>query len=133
MAVIAGIAMAAAGMAGKANLVGMVVIGGGISIIPLLIFYVMIGIQRSHDMNLSGWTVLLTFIPFVGLYWLFESGTKGANRFGAPPPPNSTGVKVFFWSGIFLSVIWVLSMITVVLLPYYAKRAQAVQSQQLQR
>ena len=45
-------------------------------------------IQRSHDMDLSGWWSLAAFIPFVGLVWVFKGGTRGANRWGAPPPPN---------------------------------------------
>src|SRR5262245_54532042 len=33
--------------------------------IALLVFSVMVMIQRSHDMNWSGWTVLLSIIPLV--------------------------------------------------------------------
>jgi len=103
--------------------------------IPSLIFYTLLCIRRSHDMNLSGWSMLLTFIPLVGLYWLFKSGTQGANRFGPPPPPNSTGVKVLFWTSIVFSVILgsILSAIVFPAYQDYLKRTQAAQSQQLQR
>ena len=54
----------------------------------------LVPIQRSHDMNLSGWWSLLAFIPLVGLYWLLKGGTPGDNRWGAPPPPNGLGVRI---------------------------------------
>jgi uncharacterized membrane protein YhaH (DUF805 family) len=62
---------------------------GVLPAIPYLIFIVLLTIQRSHDMGWTGWTAILAFIPLVGLIWLFNSGTKGGNRFGAPPPPNT--------------------------------------------
>ena len=37
-------------------------------------------IQRSHDMNLSGWWSIAAMIPLVGLVWMFKGGTPGANR-----------------------------------------------------
>jgi len=109
----------------------------GISAVLSFVFYILISIQRSHDLNLSGWAVLLTFIPLVGLYWLFKSGTEGANRFGPPPPPNSTGVKVSFWISVFLTAaVFLFSVIAVfAAIPAYQdymKRAQAARSQQLQ-
>jgi len=59
-----------------------------------MVLSVFSAIQRSHDMDWSGWTVLLSLIPLFGLIWLSMPGTPGRNRFGAPPPPNTTGVKV---------------------------------------
>jgi uncharacterized membrane protein YhaH (DUF805 family) len=48
------------------------------------------GIKRLHDQDLSGWWLLVAFVPFVG--WAlavgflgFRPGTAGANRFGAGP------------------------------------------------
>ena len=87
-----------------------VVIWGVISVL-WLIFYVRATMQRGHDLNLSGWTVLLTFIPFVNLYWVFAPGSQGANRYGAPPPPNSTGVQVVFWIGVGLFALMLFVMI----------------------
>ena len=49
----------------------------------------MISIRRLHDLNKSGWWVLLYFVPYVnlvfGLYLLFKSGTPGYNRYGEDP------------------------------------------------
>ena len=76
-------------------------------------------IQRSHDMDFSGWWALLTLIPFVGLYWLFKGGTPGANRFGAPPPPNSTVVVVVGWIAGVLFVIGAIGIVAAIALPAY--------------
>lgn len=60
-----------------------------IVMVPALISQVMLGIRRWHDLNKSGWFILLTGIPiigaFVGLYVLFAVGTKGDNTYGADP------------------------------------------------
>jgi len=49
----------------------------------------MISIRRLHDLNKSGWWVLLYLIPYVnlifGLYLLFAPGTHGYNRYGEDP------------------------------------------------
>jgi len=67
-------------------------------------------------MNLSGWAMLWMLIPLAALYWLFAPGTKGPNRFGAPPPPNSTGVKVTFWVFMGLMLFGILLMALAIVL-----------------
>ena len=61
------------------------VIGGLLIIIGNLNAF----IARLHDINKSGWYVLLLFIPCVHLailiYAFFFAGTKGPNRFGDEP------------------------------------------------
>jgi uncharacterized membrane protein YhaH (DUF805 family) len=46
-------------------------------------------IRRLHDLDKSGWWVLLIFIPLIGviilLVWACKKGTEGDNRFGANP------------------------------------------------
>ena len=48
-----------------------------------------ISIRRLHDLNKSGWWVLIYFLPYVnlifGLYLLFTPGTPGYNRYGEDP------------------------------------------------
>ncbi|MDR2187396.1 MAG: DUF805 domain-containing protein [Azonexus sp.] len=82
--------------------------------IPYLVLTIFWTIQRSHDMNWSGWMMLLALIPLVGLIWLFRPGTPGPNRFGPPPEPNSTGVKVIAWIGIGLTAIFILIVIAAI-------------------
>jgi len=81
-------------------------------IIPLYFFIVLCTIQRSHDMDWSGWTALLTFIPMVGgfiaLLWYFVGGTPGMNRFGAPPPPNPLSVRIV---GLWLPLVGLALMV----------------------
>ena len=51
-------------------------------------------VRRLHDLNHSGWWLLLAFVPIAGfvqgLFLLFASGTPGANDFGEPS--KSTGL-----------------------------------------
>lgn len=64
----------------------------------LLALWVMVMIQRIHDLSRSGWWALLIFVPIANLFfWLALyalPGTASTNRFGARPPPNSLAVKV---------------------------------------
>jgi len=86
--------------------------------IAATVFSILIMIQRSHDMNWTGWTILLSIIPFVGLIWLFKPGTEGVNDYGAPPPPNTTAVKVL---GIVLPILVVLvGILAAIAIPAYA-------------
>jgi uncharacterized membrane protein YhaH (DUF805 family) len=45
--------------------------------------------KRWHDVDKSGWWLLIAFVPVIGLYALimngFVKGTDGANQFGADP------------------------------------------------
>ena len=69
-------------------------------------------VQRLHDIGWSGWLWLLNLVPFVGSFFPFVimvvPGNETANRYGAPPPPNSTAVKVLasLWVA-FIAIIFV--------------------------
>jgi uncharacterized membrane protein YhaH (DUF805 family) len=75
---------------------------GGIFAFFLFLAFVVISvlftIQRLHDIGWSGWLWLLNLVPFVGSFFplviMVMPGNVGANRYGPPPPPNSTAVKV---------------------------------------
>jgi uncharacterized membrane protein YhaH (DUF805 family) len=59
-----------------------------ILIIVNLIPVYAVGVRRIHDSDKSGWFVLLSLIPLIGLYvfvLLLQDGSKGKNRFGAKP------------------------------------------------
>ena len=47
------------------------------------------GVKRLHDLDKSGWLILLMFVPIVnalfGLYMLFADGTVGPNQYGEDP------------------------------------------------
>lgn len=77
------------------------IIGGILAFFLFLVFLVvsvLFSIQRLHDIGWSGWLWLLNLVPFVGSFFplviMVVPGDAGANRFGPPPPPNNTAVKV---------------------------------------
>src|SRR5450830_1906298 len=98
---VAGAIFAFAMGAAAASLNTAIVIGvvlGGAALIAFVVVSVQIAVQRLHDIGWSGWLWLLTLVPFVGSLFpfvlMFCPGNSGANQYGAPPPPNSTAVKV---------------------------------------
>jgi len=105
----------------------------GIRVIALLTYcatitmVILLTIQRSHDMDWNGWTCLLVFIPVVGLIWALKAGSAGENRYGNPPPPNSTVVKIV---GLLFPIMFVLGILAAIALPAYKQytdRARAAQ------
>lgn len=118
----------AGGAEGAEGVIGLVML---VISIPYLVFYVLMGIQRSHDMDWSGWMLLLALIPLVALIWVFKSGSQGSNRFGAPPPPNTTSVLIGAW---LMPILFVLGIVAAIALPAYQQYAnRAVTSQVEQR
>jgi uncharacterized membrane protein YhaH (DUF805 family) len=56
--------------------------------LAVLIPGIAVGIRRLHDTDKSGWWLLISLIPLVGIivlivFWATE-GTPGLNRYGAP-------------------------------------------------
>jgi len=68
----------------------------GIGWLGIIIPSLAVQVRRFHDQNLSGWLVLLGFIPYVGalviLVFMCIPGTKGDNRYG-PDPLDPEGVE----------------------------------------
>lgn len=100
-------------------------IGGIVTMIIMIVTYIMllvtsffIMIKRIHDVNRSGWLLLLLLVPLVniilGLYMLFAPGTDGDNKYGPPPPPNSRGVVI---AAFLLIGLFVLGIAAAVLVP----------------
>ena len=50
---------------------------------------IMLGIRRLHDLNKSGWFMLLLLVPLINLvfvlYMYLAPGQVGANKYGADP------------------------------------------------
>lgn len=48
-----------------------------------------VGVRRLHDVNKSGWWLLIALIPLIGslilLYFFVQKGTDGPNQYGADP------------------------------------------------
>jgi uncharacterized membrane protein YhaH (DUF805 family) len=48
-----------------------------------------VGVRRLHDIGRSGWWLLISFVPLVGvillIVWFCRQGDPGPNRFGPDP------------------------------------------------
>lgn len=99
-------------------------IGGLVTMIIMIVAYIMllvtslfIMIKRLHDVNRSGWLLLLLLVPLIniilGLYMLFARGTDGDNKYGPPPPPNSRGVVIAAFLLIGLLVLGIAAAVMV--------------------
>ncbi len=78
----------------------MVVIGIVLDLIGLRILQILlslatlvpsfaVGVRRLHDINKTGWLVLIALIPFVGwiimIIWAATKGNSGPNQYGPDP------------------------------------------------
>lgn len=61
---------------------------GPIASLGLLLPGIGVSVRRLHDIDKSGWWLLIGLIPIVGaiilIVWLVQTGTAGPNRFGPP-------------------------------------------------
>ncbi len=57
--------------------------------LAMLIPSIAVAVRRLHDLDKSGWWLLIELIPLVGwiviLVWACTEGTRGPNRFGPDP------------------------------------------------
>ncbi len=88
--------------------------------IAFLVFSIIVGIRRLHDLNQSGWIIIALFIPIVGLfiaiYMLFFPGTQGSNKFGLQPMKNTPLIWV---GGLILPLIFIIGILAAIALPAY--------------
>ena len=112
-------------MGGVAGTVGLgllasdnMVLAAIVCVVGLLAYFyvnITISVQRLHDLGWSGWLWLLNFVPIVGsifpLVLMVSPGSNVANRYGAPPPPNTTAVKVLSWMWVVLIVALIVGMV----------------------
>lgn len=54
--------------------------------LALILPNIAVGVRRLHDIDKSGWWILLGLIPILGtlvlIYFFVQKGTEGGNRFG---------------------------------------------------
>ncbi len=78
----------------------MLVLYGGVGIWLLATFIPSLAVQvrRFHDQDLTGWLVLLGFIPYIGgliiLVFMCIDGKRGPNKYG-PDPKGGVDPNVF--------------------------------------
>ena len=62
---------------------------GAIFALGMLLPSIGVTVRRLHDTNRSGWWILISFVPFVGifilLYFMIKEGDSGDNQYGADP------------------------------------------------
>jgi uncharacterized membrane protein YhaH (DUF805 family) len=70
------------------NILGFQLLGavfGLATLIPSLA----VSVRRLHDIDKSGWWILLGIIPVIGwiilIYWYVQPGTPSDNQYGPPP------------------------------------------------
>jgi uncharacterized membrane protein YhaH (DUF805 family) len=75
--------------------------GGILTLVWALITFIpslAVSVRRLHDVDKSGWWLLIALVPLLGsLYLLFlycQPGTPGPNRFG-PDPKGGTDAQTF--------------------------------------
>jgi uncharacterized membrane protein YhaH (DUF805 family) len=75
--------------------------GGILTLVWVLITFIptlSVTVRRLHDVDKSGWFILLGLIPLVGFYLLYlycQPGTPGPNRFGPDPKGGAADAQVF--------------------------------------
>ena len=98
--------------------------------IILLVFSVIVMIQRLHDLNKTGWMCLLSLVPLANLYLfvilIFFKGTPGRNNYGLPTPPN----KTWHWVLAVGFPVVALILLLVFALPAYQQYMEVMQMQQ---
>lgn len=126
------------------------VVGGIIFILYLILslwVFLAIGVKRFHDIDYSGWSVLLFFVPIVSLIALglagFTKGTTGTNKYGEEPfrildqssasaefdtdnPPWGLKEGLIVW---FLSVVLLFIVQTIFVIPLFISIAKNGQNQ----
>ena len=124
-----GVGGATAFMQGGSEALGW--LGGGVIIllsIAALALSVLLGIQRLHDFDASGWWSVLMIVPLANLLFylilLIMPGTQGPNRFGNPPPPNTLGVTLIALVVPLIAVIGIIAAIAIPAYQNYVTRAQ---------
>lgn len=71
-------------------IVGMTMVNetlGGLVTLLLLMPVVSVAARRLHDIGKSGWWILISAVPLIGLifiYWAVQPSQAGANEYGAP-------------------------------------------------
>ena len=107
---------------------GLAFVVGAAGYIAIVVMQILLTIQRSHDMNVTGWLCLISLIPLAALVFWFVPGTRGANNYG-PPPPNTTGAVI---AACILPLIMVVGIVAAVAIPAYQDYVQRASTEQTQ-
>lgn len=70
-------------------ILGWIPVVGWLASLAMILPSIAVGVRRLHDINKSGWFMLLNLIPIVGqiilIIWFCQEGTIGPNQYGEDP------------------------------------------------
>lgn len=70
------------------SVIGIQILSGLYSL-AVLVPSIAVAVRRLHDINKSGWFLLVVFIPLIGAIWLIvlfcTEGDRGQNQYGSDP------------------------------------------------
>ncbi|MDS4032252.1 MAG: DUF805 domain-containing protein [Candidatus Contendobacter sp.] len=121
---------ALAALSGDQGKMGPFAVGGLILLAALAVaLSVLLTIQRLHDFDASGWWSAFALVPLANLVLyltlLIMPGTQGANRFGDPPPPNTTGVILL---ALVVPLVFVIGILAAIAIPAYQNHAETARA-----
>ncbi|PJJ53275.1 DUF805 domain-containing protein [Hymenobacter chitinivorans] len=68
----------------------------GLLWLALIVPGIAVSVRRMHDLDKSGWFLLVSFIPLVGGIWLLvltcTEGTSGPNQYGPDPKGSALAI-----------------------------------------
>src|SRR6185503_5937219 len=102
---------------------GFAFVVGAAGYIAIVVMQILLTIQRSHDMNVTGWLCLISLIPLAALVFWFVPGTRGENNYGKPPPPNTTGAVVL---ACIVPAVMIVGILAAIAIPAYQDYTQRV-------
>ena len=108
------------------------IVVGVIGYVGVLVVGFLPAIQRSHDMNVTGWLSLIQLVPFGVLVFWFAPGTRGENNYGKQPPPNGAGVILVACILPLISIVGILAAIAIPAYQDYTQRVAGSEVQQLE-
>ncbi len=103
-----------------------------VSYIAGIVLFCIIMIQRLHDLNRSGWWLLLFLVPIanfgLAIYMMFWPGSDGSNNFGLHPPAN----KTWHWIVALVMPVMIIGILAAVAIPAYQDYVERAQSSEFQ-
>lgn len=65
--------------------------------LAILLPSIAVGARRLHDLDRSGWWLLVAFVPILGalllIYWFIQRGTEGPNQYGPDPLAGTSPLR----------------------------------------